>query len=1026
MERFIIEAALLMLAAYFLGAVLGCLCRRLFTSDKKRAVPAGSTTRTAAPAAAAAPASVREAPEPVQPKIETVSNPTPPQDAKIAESARFERVLTTAPASASEQPAPREPEPAPPQDNPNAGTAASAVGAAAAAAAAAVAASTVARSTSTPQQTEARPAPETRLPSSSGSSGIATVTAAAATGTSPPADDLTRIRGIDAQTARQLNQLGYTNYAQIADWKKDDVSRLGGAFGDNRVLRGSWIEQAKILAAGNETSHIRTVTGKSRASDWSLVSNIAPAAVAAAAAATAAATVSAAPAAAAPADDLSRIRGIDAGAEKILSANGIRNYSQIAAWTAPDIHRLDDQLASKGRISRQNWVEQAMILAAGKQTAHVRNLTGKSRASDWSLVSTVVPAAAAAAAAAATIAAVPAAAKAAQTPDDLSNIRGIDSNAETVLTSNGVASYSQIAGWTATDVQRFDGLLGTPGRISRENWIEQAKVLAGGKETSFLKRQKSYPAMAAAPAVGLLPATPLPATTPPAPTSAVAPQPAAAGPDDLRSIRGIGPAAEKLLTANGITSFSQIAGWTSADVQRFDGLLGGTRRVSPQNWIEQAKVLADGKETSFLKRQKSYPAVVAAPATGLLPAEPIPASTTTAAVTPQAPTSADTGGAATAAAAVAATAAAAAATAATSAATDSEATTMPAVPDDLKKIEGIDAATEELLNSKGVSRYAQIAGWATGHVQKVDQLLGTPGRVSEQNWIEQAKVLADGKQTAFSRGAARARRRDKSPAPPVAVRRAPDGDDLTRIGGIDAGAEKFLRSKGVTTFRQIANWTPAHEEKVGSLLSQPGRVEKERWIEQAKLLVAGKDPAAALSESPATGVASTAAAAAAGIAATTAAAAATAHTDSTAATPASPPASSTPPVPSDTASARPARLADAIRQNTVEIGAGKSTSGSGVAGMRSVRSQLLSGQPAASAGATDDLKKIRGIGVLIEKKLNAMGVKSYEDIAQWSASDIERISRALDFKGRIQREGWVQQARILSSGGQTEFSKRIT
>jgi predicted flap endonuclease-1-like 5' DNA nuclease len=72
-----------------------------------------------------------------------------------------------------------------------------------------------------------------------------------------------------------------------------------------------------------------------------------------------------------------------------------------------------------------------------------------------------------------------------------------------------------------------------------------------------------------------------------------------------------------------------------------------------------------------------------------------------------------------------------------------------------------------------------------------------------------------------------------------------------------------------------------------------------------------------------------------------------------------------------------------------------------------------------------DLKRIRGIGVLIEKRLNAMQIATYEQIANWTAQDIERVSRMLDFKGRIERENWVEQARILASGGATEFSRRV-
>jgi predicted flap endonuclease-1-like 5' DNA nuclease len=77
------------------------------------------------------------------------------------------------------------------------------------------------------------------------------------------------------------------------------------------------------------------------------------------------------------------------------------------------------------------------------------------------------------------------------------------------------------------------------------------------------------------------------------------------------------------------------------------------------------------------------------------------------------------------------------------------------------------------------------------------------------------------------------------------------------------------------------------------------------------------------------------------------------------------------------------------------------------------------------SGPPQDLKRIRGIGVLIERRLNAMQIATYEQIANWTAEDIERVSRTLDFKGRIERENWVEQARILASGGATEFSRRV-
>ncbi|MFV0369944.1 MAG: hypothetical protein ACK5KM_15955, partial [Hyphomicrobiaceae bacterium] len=151
---------------------------------------------------------------------------------------------------------------------------------------------------------------------------------------------------------------------------------------------------------------------------------------------------------------------------------------------------------------------------------------------------------------------------------------------------------------------------------------------------------------------------------------------------------------------------------------------------------------------------------------------------------------------------------------------------------------------------------------------------------------------------------------------------------------------------------------------------------------------------------------------------------------------------------------RPARLADAMRENRgpetdqvpeeteatedtpqAEEHAPAPDAASGetgrprkdVAGLRSVRSAAL--RPSPSLGGqsdmVDDLKRIRGVGVLIEKKLNSLGITAYEQIANWTADDIAHVSEVLDFRGRIERENWVEQARILSAGGQTEFSRRV-
>ncbi len=66
--------------------------------------------------------------------------------------------------------------------------------------------------------------------------------------------------------------------------------------------------------------------------------------------------------------------------------------------------------------------------------------------------------------------------------------------------------------------------------------------------------------------------------------------------------------------------------------------------------------------------------------------------------------------------------------------------------------------------------------------------------------------------------------------------------------------------------------------------------------------------------------------------------------------------------------------------------------------------------------AADDLKALSGVGPALEKKLLAAGVTSFAQIAAWTADDIAAMDEQLSFKGRIEREGWVEQAKELAKG----------
>lgn len=75
-------------------------------------------------------------------------------------------------------------------------------------------------------------------------------------------------------------------------------------------------------------------------------------------------------------------------------------------------------------------------------------------------------------------------------------------------------------------------------------------------------------------------------------------------------------------------------------------------------------------------------------------------------------------------------------------------------------------------------------------------------------------------------------------------------------------------------------------------------------------------------------------------------------------------------------------------------------------------------------GKADDLKKLKGVGPKLEKLLNELGVFHFWQIASWNADEVTWVDDRLKFKGRIARDGWIDQAKILAEGGETEFSKR--
>jgi predicted flap endonuclease-1-like 5' DNA nuclease len=76
-------------------------------------------------------------------------------------------------------------------------------------------------------------------------------------------------------------------------------------------------------------------------------------------------------------------------------------------------------------------------------------------------------------------------------------------------------------------------------------------------------------------------------------------------------------------------------------------------------------------------------------------------------------------------------------------------------------------------------------------------------------------------------------------------------------------------------------------------------------------------------------------------------------------------------------------------------------------------------------GKKDNLTRIKGVGVKIEESLNKIGIYHFDQIAGWSKENIIWADSNLGFPGRAEREQWVEQAKALATGEETEFSKRV-
>ncbi len=168
--------------------------------------------------------------------------------------------------------------------------------------------------------------------------------------------------------------------------------------------------------------------------------------------------------------------------------------------------------------------------------------------------------------------------------------------------------------------------------------------------------------------------------------------------------------------------------------------------------------------------------------------------------------------------------------------------------DDLKRIQGIGVQNEKRLKSMSIRRFAQIATWSKKDQQTYGEALAFPGRIEREDWVGQARVLADSakgstervdKETSKTTKVSASSGIGKRPKNLMANPREGGADQLGQIEGVGPAIEKKLYKLGVHHFDQIAVMSADELKWLGTAVGFPGRAEREDWQGKAKALASG-------------------------------------------------------------------------------------------------------------------------------------------------------------------------------------------
>ena len=329
------------------------------------------------------------------------------------------------------------------------------------------------------------------------------------------------------------------------------------------------------------------------------------------------------------ADDLTRIRCIDRGLAAALIARGVSSYVQISQFGPADVRSLAAALGLGRRISSENWIEQAALLAMRAKTATSRKPVPPTRQhadNNTPLQTGLSVYATAASPSIVEVSPVCGGREAAYA--ERNSVAPDFNDATTASVSNDVPAAiadqvatrhigSASAGLSDEHKRALEASEATANHGANADWIDEtsmetipafaALIAASQADTGFfidemvrdcalqiaararqkvVQREIKHAALQSAVTVDL------------------SSQPSAVAVDDLTLIHGIDRDIADVLASLGFTRFAQIAAWDAASVAQVRARLGFNEFLNRYCWIEQAAILARGAETAHAKRAR--------------------------------------------------------------------------------------------------------------------------------------------------------------------------------------------------------------------------------------------------------------------------------------------------------------------------------------------------------------------------------------------------------------------------------------